>query len=334
MRKTPLGGAATGLRRRLAARRDRALIAASPLFDADWYARTYPEVGTADPLGHYLETGAAAGLRPSAWFDAAWYAETYSDVAGVNPLAHYIAFGAAEGRDPNPFFATRWYLRNNPAAGAATTPLDHYVTEGARALRDPSPGFDAAWYAECHPPAAADPLAHFLLVGRGAGLSPSPYRREPTGHPVSAARIETVKALQPLAGEVVALFVAHAPEGRLKPNVAPYLAALDAAGVRVVLVVATDRPFSVEAAVEGRLAGLLVRDNQGYDFAAWAHAMRCERPRQPRRCGRRHREPGTGLAPAELLPRLQAPGGLLGRPAGLLQPGPRSGGQGRGDRRL
>ncbi|HTI67988.1 MAG TPA: glycosyltransferase [Caulobacteraceae bacterium] len=278
MRKTPL--AARGLHRRLAARRHRKLIAASPLFDPAWYARTYPQVGTANPLDHYLGPGWAAGLRPSPWFDAAWYAQTYPDTAGVNPLAHYIAFGAAEDRDPNPVFLTRWYRQNNPASAAAATPLDHYVTQGAKAMRDPSPGFDAAWYAECHPEcrpdAGADPLAHFLLVGRAAGFSPSPHRREPAGRPVSDARIETLKELQPVEGRTVALFVAHAPEGRLKPNVAPYLAALDAAGVRVVLVAATDRPFVLDPAIAERLAGAFVRDNQGYDFAAWAHAMRCE----------------------------------------------------------
>lgn len=272
---------AVRLRRR--ARRARAWLLRSALFDPDFYRRTYPDVagGGLDPLEHYLRSGGAEGRRPSPWFDGAWYLARHADVAdtGQNPLVHYIQFGAAEGRDPNPFFSTRWYRTNNPASTSSPTPLDHYAGQGARALRDPSPLFDARWYAECNPDAAAaglDPLAHFLLIGRAAGRSPTPFDSGPRGAPVSDARIEGFKALGPVAGETVALFAAYAPEGRLKPNVAPYVAALDDAGVRVVLVVASDHPVEIEPALMARLAGGFVRENGGYDFAAWAHLMRCE----------------------------------------------------------
>jgi glycosyltransferase involved in cell wall biosynthesis len=271
---TAPGRFAVRLRRRA---KERAALAGSPLFDAEWYLRRNPEAAP-DPIAHYLDVGAARGLRPSPWFDTAWYLERNPDLAagGENPLAHYIRFGAAEGRNPNPFFFSRWYLANNPGAAGFSTPLDHYVRDGARALRDPSPLLDARWYAECWPEAAADPLAHFLLEGRAAGRAPAPQRRAPAGQPVEAARLEAFKALEEVTGETVALFAAHAPGGRLKPNVGPYVAALAEAGVRVVLVAATDAPFVPDPEVTAHLAGGFVRDNLGYDFASWAHVMRCE----------------------------------------------------------
>lgn len=277
-RELLLGTAAGRLALRLRRRsKERAALAGSPLFDPDWYASAYPE-GAADPISHYLDKGAEQGLRPSPWFDGAWYLERNPDLAtgGENPLAHYIRFGAAEGRNPNPFFFSRWYLANNPGAAAHQTPLDHYVREGAVALRDPSPLFDAHWYAECWPAAAADPLAHFLLEGRAAGKAPAPSRRAPAGEAVEAARIEAFKTLEDVTGRTVALFAAHAPGGRLKPNVGPYVAALAGAGVKVILVAATDAPFTPDPEVSAHLAGGFVRDNRGYDFASWAHVMRCE----------------------------------------------------------
>jgi glycosyltransferase involved in cell wall biosynthesis len=274
LRKTPVEALAT--RRRQA--RIRALLAASPLFDADWYGRTHTDLGGLSPVDHYVLRGATEGRRPSPWFDAAWYVRSHADVAdtGQNPLAHYIQFGAAEDRDPNPFFATRWYRTNNPDARAWPTPLDHYAAVGRAVMRDPSPGFDARWYAECNPEAGDDPLGHFLLVGRAAGRAPSPYVAAPQGEPVGAARIEAFKAMKPVAGETVALFAAYAPDGKLKPNVLPYVSALADRGLKVVLVAATDAPLAVEPELTAKLAGGFVRDNAGYDFAAWAHVMRAE----------------------------------------------------------
>jgi glycosyltransferase involved in cell wall biosynthesis len=268
-----------GLRRE---RRERAAIAASALFDPAWYRADNPDVAAAgaDPLTHYIRAGAAEGRRPSPWFDADWYLSRNADVAstGLNPLAHYVLSGAAEMRDPNPFFSSRWYLANNPDAAGARTPLDHYLRTAATAPRDPSPLFDAAWYAERNPDLGPlDPLAHYLLVGRKQGRSASPYEGAvAAGRPVTAARLDCFKALAPVKGQTVALFVAHAPDGAVKPNVPPYLAALAEAGVKVVLIAACDRPFTVDPAVAAHLVGGFVRDNSGYDFAAWAHAMRAE----------------------------------------------------------
>ncbi len=55
---------------------DAALVRGSGLFDADWYARTYPDVAPSglDPVDHYLRLGAARGYRPNPLFDTAYYA--------------------------------------------------------------------------------------------------------------------------------------------------------------------------------------------------------------------------------------------------------------------
>jgi len=53
---------------------------------------------------------AASGL-----FNVNWYLENNDDVrrAHIEPLLHYLLFGGAEGRDPNPLFDSDWYLRQN-----------------------------------------------------------------------------------------------------------------------------------------------------------------------------------------------------------------------------
>ncbi len=87
-----------------------AMIEASPLFDAGWYLRTYPDVAEAGerPAVHYLYHGGPEGRSPGPRFDTAFYCARYPDVreGGMNPLVHYIQCGEAEGRLPmQPAFA-------------------------------------------------------------------------------------------------------------------------------------------------------------------------------------------------------------------------------------
>lgn len=258
------------------------LFTAAGLFDADWYRRTYPEVGKRDPIDHFLEVGEARQYRPHPMFDVAWYHEHAPDVraVGVNALIHFIQAGSAEGRDPNPFFSSRWYGANNPDAAAFATGLSHYAQVGVAAGRDPSPRFDIAFYAERNADlleTGLDPFSHFLLIGRREGRAPTSlgfgaFR----GEPVESARIVAFKALAPIVGEKVALMACHCPHGRFKPNVRPYVEGLVKAGLKVVAVAATDRPFDPDPEVTRLLSGGFVRDNFGFDFGSWAHVLRCE----------------------------------------------------------
>ena len=105
--------------------------------------------------------------------------------------------------------------------------------------------------------------------------APNGSPTDATGRPVQGP-LAVFKPLQATAGATVAILAAHAPEGRLKPNVRPYVMALAGAGVQVVLVAATDAPFAADRDVTDQLSGGYVRRNEGYDFASWAHLLAAE----------------------------------------------------------
>jgi len=114
----------------------------------------------------------------------------------------------------------------------------------------------------------------------GAELEGSPVRlsRE-AGHGEQERRAwdvrsEIVKPFAMRPGDEVALFITHSASGALKPHVPPYLAALKAQGVLVLLIAVTDRPLNVPPAIHDLVDGVIIRENAGWDFAAWAHAIR------------------------------------------------------------
>jgi lipopolysaccharide biosynthesis protein len=112
---------------------------------------------------------------------------------------------------------------------------------------------------------------HRVLQGRHADLIDALDGR---ATPSTSADIHIVKPLRTdLLGDVC-LFVSFASQRRLKLHVARHVEHLTSAGVSVLLVVNTDLPPSqiiVDQATQDRLHGLLIRQNLGFDFAAWAH---------------------------------------------------------------
>ena len=73
-------------------------VAASELFDAEWYlARQNPPVRGMTAAEHYLSGDADA--PPGPLFDAAWYRAAYPMTALHNPLLHWTAWGRAQGRE-------------------------------------------------------------------------------------------------------------------------------------------------------------------------------------------------------------------------------------------
>jgi glycosyltransferase involved in cell wall biosynthesis len=206
-----------------------------PFLDTEWYAAKLPGLGSTDPLLHWLDYGCKAGLAPNPFFDPAWYSRTYALPSDQNPLLHYVSTGAALRYNPSPAFSTGYYL-------------DHYSD-----VREHG----------------TNPLAHYLAHGRREGRSPAPP--SPAALPASIADIAEFAA--PRGGQEVALFVTHCPDGHLGAHVRPYLAALSAEGVFTTLVVATDHPFTPEPWLAPLLDGLYVRQNTGWDFAAWSHVL-------------------------------------------------------------
>jgi lipopolysaccharide biosynthesis protein/GT2 family glycosyltransferase len=281
-------------------------ICSSGFFDRTWYLDQYPDVRAtdADPALHYLERGASEGRDPSPVFDTRWYLAHYPDVAakGVNPLVHYLRVGAKEGRRFNDtsrqgetigqmrliassgLFDRDWYLDRYPDVRAiGVDPVLHYLEQGASEGRNPSRLFDTRWYLSHYRDLALagwNPLVHYVLHGAAEERRPVPSA---AGGPASAdssfigevtdVTLFCLKSPRP-QGEI-ALVVTHSPDGRLKPHIRQYLAALQRQGIRVVLIVASDVPFEgKDAALFALLEGLYVRQNVGFDFAAWAHVLR------------------------------------------------------------
>ena len=93
--------------------------------------------------------------------------------------------------------------------------------------------------------------------------------------PASSAQMHVRRPLPPaLAGEVC-LFVSHAAQPALKAHAAHHIECLLDAGMHVVLVINTQLAadqIMIDAVLEARLSGVLVRENTGFDFGAWAHA--------------------------------------------------------------
>lgn len=82
-----------------------------------------------------------------------------------------------------------------------------------------------------------------------------------------------VKEMTLRSGDDTALLVTHAPAGRLKPHVLPYIRQLSGAGLQVLLIVVVDRPLELLDQERALPAGIIVRDNGGYDFGAWADGL-------------------------------------------------------------
>lgn len=93
--------------------------------------------------------------------------------------------------------------------------------------------------------------------------------------PASSARFCIRNAVaEDLSGEIC-LFVSHAAQPTLKSHVVNHLNYLLDADIKVVLIINSDlaaNEFRIDPDLEARLSGIMVRENIGFDFGAWAHA--------------------------------------------------------------
>lgn len=183
---------------------------------------------------------ATSANREDGLFDADWYEKTYPDIIseGQTAIYHYLYHGHKEGRDPGPNFDTRFYLTTYPDVGAS----------------------------------GLNPLLHYILHGRAEGRQCKRAGSHEAGQPRGLRHV-IVKELNLVPGDGAAVLVTHAPAGRLKPHVLPYIEQLSGTGLSVLLVVVADQPLELLDHEVNATAGIIVRDNAGYDFGAWAHAF-------------------------------------------------------------
>lgn len=121
----------------------------APLFDAAHYGALYGHLPGAaeDPVGHYLETGWAAGFDPAPWFSTRFYVDTHEAVIGygLDPLTHYAIWGRAAGLRPDASAPAR-SLSELREKGSAVA--DRMLSSGFGATpagrAQPTPGHDPA----------------------------------------------------------------------------------------------------------------------------------------------------------------------------------------------
>ncbi|MDO8983803.1 glycosyltransferase [Cypionkella sp.] len=101
---------------------------------------------------------------------------------------------------------------------------------------------------------------------------------QPVDRPLGGMLGELVVQKAPPAsfiGKEVCFFVSHAPLGVTLEYTRQYIGAIRDAGVQVVLCLSTDNMWlPIDKSIEDCVDGLIIRQNVGFDFAAWADMLR------------------------------------------------------------
>ena len=119
----------------------------NPLFDSEFYRKTYQLDDDAECLSHFVKEGEAAGNWPNAYFDTARYRSFYENTfeSGESVIHHYNRMGHMVWFEPSDKFGQRYYYRNNPDVVAAGHPLlTNFLHDDSNARRatPPKPYFD------------------------------------------------------------------------------------------------------------------------------------------------------------------------------------------------
>lgn len=171
-------------------------------------------------------------------------------------------------------FDKKWYISTYPDIKKSNLdPLEHYINHGASENRRPGPNFDGEYYLDLYrdvKPSEINPLVHYLRHGKSEGRAPNPRA---TSTSASLIRHVIVKEISIRPGNEIAVLVAHANSGRLKPHVLPYIEKLQESGLSVLLIAVVNQPLELLEREIATADGIIVRDNAGYDFGAWAHGL-------------------------------------------------------------
>lgn len=132
---------------------DEAVLAASSLFDEEWYAEIYLSKKDAgvSAAAHYLEKGAAQSLFPHPLFDANWYRKRYMPTASSEPpFLHFLREGAKREYLPHPLFDLAWFSQRYQRAGLVDCMM-FFQKYAFECDLDPHPLFDSKWYRSTYP---------------------------------------------------------------------------------------------------------------------------------------------------------------------------------------
>ncbi|BAF89110.1 glycosyl transferase [Azorhizobium caulinodans] len=114
-----------------------------------------------------------------------------------------------------------------------------------------------------------------LRKALGLMVAPETVEEMPEDKALEGMGRRVVRALAPADQRPVCLFVTYSPDGRIWPHVISYCKDLKAGGCRLVMIVTTDRTdlkcYDPGLAVAD---SLIVLENFGYDFSAWARVLR------------------------------------------------------------
>ncbi len=254
---------------------------ADGLFDPDLYRRLNPDIAAAgiDPLRHYVDHGSREGRQPHPLFDVGFYLDQISPKNGDedNVVWHYARVGSALNINPNTWFDNAWYKRKYGATMRPhETPVSHFMRVGGYAT-NPSLFFDAIRYRRSHHASTSrlDPLSDFMLDGMDAGRPAHPVEDDAIARlKASAVRMTCIKQGSSLGARPTALFVTFAARGRIKSHVPHYADAMRQQGIDVVLIVAApERTTVLPPDLIDSCAAVYLRENSGFDFAAWAHVI-------------------------------------------------------------
>lgn len=144
-----------------------------------------------------------------------------------------------------------------------------------------SGAFDETWYLTEFPDvamSAIDPAEHYLWLGRRLGRParpPSPPPSEAANSIIidRQAQYRLDRSGLVLSGEDWLIFVAYSGDGSLSDCQRYQIECFAAAGYAVALIINTDAIADMVDPQCGAARILIVRENLGYDFGAWRHAV-------------------------------------------------------------
>ena len=145
------------------------------LADLGWFEPGHrslarPEGGVGASLG-LAPTSESILLAASKLFDADYYREQNPDIdfSKSNPLAHYLSSVYNEGRQFHPLFNVTHYCKAPGAMVRSKNPLIDFISTPIGARANPIPIFDPEHYRRMHGDISKNtvcPYEHFLVYGR------------------------------------------------------------------------------------------------------------------------------------------------------------------------